>query len=226
MLGDCKYWKDGGIDIDNIMDLLKVTLLFFLLTLASAACVTTTAQGCDARCTCCISGGITNYYCDDCISGSYMWLSHANRCEKYCPPGEYISSTTTCGPCHGYCETCNGGSFTNCLSCKSDAFVFNDTTCYNLPDPTFNGSTYYNPCVAGTYAWPLTMVCLPCPTGCSTCSLGLEYMMPASYQSSKTMISGCTDDPDCLFALKCYTCNSTLSYIWVQFNCMPINQCR
>lgn len=188
------------------MVLLKVLLLYSLLTFAAPACVTYGAGGCDYRCFCCNADGISNNNCDSCNSGYYMWLDSSgssaviNRCELYCPPGQYVNTTTTCNYCHSYCQTCNAASFTNCLSCASNAFMFNDTTCYNLPYGTysFNGSNYYNPCVAGTYAWPLTMVCLPCPTGCVTCSLGLEYLMPASYQSTKTLTSGCTNDPDCL----------------------------
>lgn len=193
-------------------------------------------QGCDKRCTCCNDAvTLSNLNCAACNTtfGGYMWLnsdhsgSATSRCETYCPPGQYKDiGMGSCEYCHAYCETCTAYGFTTCSTCATNAFLYNSTTCYNLGNHVWGALNYYNPCVDGTYAWPLTMRCIKCPTGTLTCSLGLEYMMPSTYQSSKTMASGCTNDPDCLYALKSYTCSAALGYIWVQFFCVPINQCR
>lgn len=209
------------------MKLIGLIIVLSLVVAVHTQCVYYAAQGCDFRCSCCRSTGITNYDCQTCTTNYYMWVSAPYRCENYCPPGEYKNTSTTCDNCHTYCATCNGSSFTNCQSCATNAFLFNSTTCYNEGTKSYKGLiSYYNPCVDGYYAWPLTMTCRACPVGATFCSLALEYMMPASYQSSKTMTSGCTNDPDCLYAMKSYFCSTTLGYVWVQFFCQPINQCR
>jgi hypothetical protein len=219
------------------MNLLHYLVLMLMVGCIFSQCAVNNAGGCDTRCNCCRNAvDLSNYNCDSCNTSrlAYMWLQASPadgtityRCETYCPAGQYINTTQgSCAYCHSYCETCTAYGYVSCSTCATTAFLFNSTTCYNLPAQTWGTLSYYNPCVGGTYAWPLTMRCIKCPTGTLTCSLGLEYMMPASYQSTYTMTSGCTNDANCLWAIKSYTCSAALSYIWVQFFCVPINQCR
>lgn len=218
------------------MRLLHYFVLAAMVTVIQSQCYNT-AYGCDSRCNCCNDlTDLSNLNCQTCNTSfpAYMWLvaspqtgAATSRCDTYCPPGQYINTTVgSCAYCHPYCETCTAYGYTFCSTCATTAFLYNSTTCYNLPDHTWGTLTYYNPCVDGTYAWPLTMRCIKCPTGTLTCSIGLDYMMPSSYQNTRTMTAGCTNDSSCLWAIKSYTCSAVLSYIWVQFFCQPINQCR
>mgnify|MGYP000927949434 CR=1 FL=1 len=85
----------------------------------------------------------------------------------------------------------------------------------------------YDPCPDGYYGIQLTMRCQPCPTGCSTCNIYLENLMPgANYPTTKSMDNtSCALDPLCSYTLKCYSCNNSLGYFLEEGFCFK-NVCH
>jgi hypothetical protein len=77
--------------------------------------------------------------------------------------------------CHTACSTCYGPADTQCTSCASSFFLTVNTcgaclaTEFQLPNSNPNlGGFCVATCPPGYY--PLSPDCLPCPTGCITCS--------------------------------------------------------
>lgn len=153
-------------------------------------------------------------------------------CALTCPTGQYIFSSVTqmCANCDANCTSCTGGSNLNCTSCSSISFSLNTTQCYNILTNSYfdiiksQTLTYYNPCPAPYYAWPLTRVCLSCTAGCASCSIALEYLMSDEYKNYKLLTSNPCSDSTCSYTLKCYSC--TNNYTLVQYFCLPNNKCR
>ena len=56
-----------------------------------------------------------------------------NKCWDTCPTleGQYLKGTV-CLPCHYSCETCDNGTFSDCLTCNSSHFRDNvvNKTCF------------------------------------------------------------------------------------------------
>lgn len=62
----------------------------------------------------------------------------------------------SCAECHSSCSTCNGSSETQCITCRTGRFS-HDGKCLNS-------------CPDGYYGDKKRQECMPCPTGCETCS--------------------------------------------------------
>uniref|UniRef100_A0A1A9VBT7 Furin-like cysteine-rich domain-containing protein n=1 Tax=Glossina austeni TaxID=7395 RepID=A0A1A9VBT7_GLOAU len=62
----------------------------------------------------------------------------------------------SCASCHSSCATCNGSAESQCITCRSGRFA-HDGKCLNS-------------CPDGFYADKKRQECIPCPTGCATCS--------------------------------------------------------
>lgn len=65
----------------------------------------------------------------------------------------FISS---CASCHSSCATCNGSAESQCITCRSGRFAFEGKCLNSCPD------TYYGD--------KKRQECMPCPTGCATCT--------------------------------------------------------
>lgn len=62
----------------------------------------------------------------------------------------------SCASCHSSCSTCNGSSETQCITCRSGRFSIEGKCLNNCPN--------------GYYGDKKRQECMPCPTGCETCT--------------------------------------------------------
>lgn len=62
----------------------------------------------------------------------------------------------SCASCHPSCLTCNGSSETQCITCRTGRFSFEGKCLNNCP--------------TGYYGDKKRQECMPCPTGCETCT--------------------------------------------------------
>lgn len=62
----------------------------------------------------------------------------------------------SCADCHSSCSSCNGSSESQCILCKPNRFSLEGKCLTSCPD--------------GFYGDKKRKECLPCPTGCATCS--------------------------------------------------------
>ncbi|XP_066992813.1 furin-like protease 2 [Anabrus simplex] len=93
---------------------------------------------------------------DHCTSCDHHLVLHDNRCYAACPTYTYETEDYGCAPCHSSCETCNGSSETQCISCRPGRYSLAGT-CSNV-------------CPDGYYADKKRRECLKCPNGCATCN--------------------------------------------------------
>lgn len=68
----------------------------------------------------------------------------------------FLKSLSSCADCHSSCSSCNGSSESQCILCKSNRFSFEGKCLNSCPD--------------GFYGDKKRKECLPCATGCATCS--------------------------------------------------------
>jgi hypothetical protein len=97
-------------------------------------------------------------FCSSCSSSCKTCSSSPSTCTA-CFDGKYLNSSQ-CSVCDKECLTCNGGSRTNCLTCKSPTLnIFQTNQCLCIPGHYMNSST-------GN--------CTVCHASCSTCNGGLD----------------------------------------------------
>ncbi len=79
--------------------------------------------------------------------------------------------------CHGYCETCYGGTNTNCLSCASGYYLQGNVclpTCdlglYSIADQRLCATTCPSSYFGTINSTNGAKICSPCSSGCLVCS--------------------------------------------------------
>jgi len=122
-----------------------------------------TCKSCDSTCIEC--DGPADDDCTACDTSSGLSLLGgycicSGSCS--CAAGSYYDSILlTCKPCNPTCETCDGPSSTECLSCRVDySWTPNYCQCSSAPCS----------CPSGTYFEPGTSTCEPCYQTCAECS--------------------------------------------------------
>ncbi|CAG9310633.1 unnamed protein product [Blepharisma stoltei] len=158
-----------------------------------------------------------------CPSGSYQLTDKSGKkwCSSSCGDGYYVqkvsSTVNNCNPCDTTCQTCSGGSTTNCLTCTQQYPYLNEknqceSSCSsNEYTYALNGKTrcYYT-CPSDTYQWIDTSGKKWCT---DTCPNGY-YIQKVSdsvtncnacYTTCQTCDGG--KDSDCL------TCSQSYPYI-------------
>lgn len=127
---------------------------------------------CSSNCKTCIESPTE---CLSCSEGE--WLNASDTCENQCGDGFYEFSENGVDYCYGCdksCETCDGPSSNDCLSCNSDYFfdVF--------------ASECLSDCYSHFYQFETTegvFECLECHSTCSDCFGGLETECTDCYPS-------------------------------------------
>lgn len=139
-----------------------------------------------AECITCL-GSSTN--CPGC--GGQATYFYINSCVSTCPSGTYTDTANLeCGPCASGCRTCFGSSLDECNSCTNTTLPA--AKYYKLPN--------LPKCVSGScgnyyYGVDQYNLCLPCGTGCITCSgsatsctvCGNVTGIPYFYESDDTL---------------------------------------
>lgn len=78
------------------------------------------------------------------------------KCLSQCPLGKFgDSKTNKCTLCNSLCESCNGPSDNQCLTCKPGRFL--------------TGGKCELSCPAGTWPNLASKKCEPCHSTCATC---------------------------------------------------------
>ncbi|KAK6644158.1 Furin-like protease 2 [Polyplax serrata] len=96
---------------------------------------------------------------DYCTSCDHHLVMFDHKCYAACPTYSYETEDYNCAACHSSCETCNGSSETQCITCRPGRFSYNGQ-CLTV-------------CPVGHYADKKRKECLSCPKGCETCSNSL-----------------------------------------------------
>ena len=118
--------------------------------------LTQTCEACDTSCQTCSGSSATS--CLSCYSGKYL-LTANNSCVS-CNINGYYQDTIaqTCNTCDSSCETCNGATVTNCLSCDTGKYLLaTNNSCVSCD-------------VDGYYQDTLTQTCNVCDPDCQTCN--------------------------------------------------------
>lgn len=68
----------------------------------------------------------------------------------------FLFFSFSCASCHSSCLTCNGSSETQCITCRTGRFSYEGKCLNNCP--------------IGYYGDKKRQECMPCPTGCETCT--------------------------------------------------------
>jgi hypothetical protein len=135
--------------------------------LASGQCV-----ACPSNCnTCTLSSGTS--VCTQCMTGYYLnggacslILTQIKNCQQYsttsscgtCASGYYLKNSQ-CYPCSLLCATCDGDSFGNCLTCNSNANLFNKMCLINNFPTTSTYNLYFSFPNAISYITSGTLSC-------------------------------------------------------------------
>lgn len=93
---------------------------------------------------------------DHCTSCDHHLVLHDNKCYAACPTYTFETEDYGCSSCHASCETCNGSSETQCITCRPGRYALSGT-CSNV-------------CPDGYFADKKRRECLKCPVGCVTCN--------------------------------------------------------
>nr|CAD7461033.1 unnamed protein product [Timema tahoe] len=93
---------------------------------------------------------------NNCVNCEHHLVLHDNKCFATCPLHTYETEDSRCIPCHSSCETCNGSSETQCISCGPAHFSLAGV-CHSV-------------CPQGYYSHRKRRECLQCPPGCDTCN--------------------------------------------------------
>lgn len=182
--------------------------------------------------------GPTNYECYKCTDTYYLWKSTADRttnltiCEKYCQAGQYRLTADTnytvavrnteCGACDWKCLTCEVWR-DNCTSCTifptaNYAFLFaysvQNSTCLTTCPTSSTPLTQ-----RGYYGSISTMICYPCPGGCSNCNIN---KVRTEYLTLQDIV--CKSDTYCSKGVICTTCLE--GYSLVGGTCVDQSTCR
>jgi hypothetical protein len=155
-----------------------------------------------------------------------------NVCEQYCPLGQYrlLNDTnytyavrvTQCGACDWKCISCEVWR-DNCTSCtlfpgSNYAFLFSyaigNSTCLTTC-PTSTAPLTQR----GYYGSINTMICYPCPGGCSNCNID---KVRAQYLTLQDIV--CKSDTYCSKGVECTTCLQ--GYSLVGGTCVSQDTCR
>ncbi|KAL4432698.1 hypothetical protein ABPG74_011519 [Tetrahymena malaccensis] len=148
---------------------------------------------CHASCSSCNDGSS----CSQCIANSSLDATKGNFC--YCSNGYYFTydwntSSGLCLPCNNFCQTCNGPSITDCLSCK-ESFQISNGICVNA-------------CQTNQF-WDFTQhKCINCSECCASCT-GPNSNQCSSCQSGLMTYNA----PVCKFNSDGSTCNSCTSNV-------------
>ena len=174
---------------------------------------------CDSSCETC--NGTAAINCLSCDTGKYL-LATNNSCVSCDVDGYYQDTLTqTCNVCDPDCQTCNGSSASNCLSCYTGKYlivaIHSCVSCtengYYLDSATQTCNTCDPDCE--TCSGPSATNCLSCHTGkylltannsCVSCNVN-GYYQDTSTQTCNTCDASCqtcsgSSDTNCL---SCYT---------------------
>lgn len=103
--------------------------------------------------------GCTGPRPDQCNECKHFRRSTNNECVAHCLRSEYQDvAGKLCKPCSGTCESCNGSSSVNCLSCNPPLILNNGSCVISCPDGKF------------VHAQDSALVCSKCDTSCLTCA--------------------------------------------------------
>ena len=125
-------------------------------------------------------------YCTSCRYG-YYYQSSSYTCLSSCNSTQYKNSwNNSCDLCEVSCQTCNGPSDSNCLSCPTNVkYLLNGTGGYCL-----------NACPSVGYV-PLGNNCERCDVTCNTCN-GVSSSQCAVCKSAYRA----RPFPDCFFEIR------------------------
>jgi len=213
-------------------------------------CITSCPSGytnVNQSCIACITGckvctSLSN--CTTCQSGLVL---NANGSCTYppnnCSSGYYLNSLGNCSQCFPTCNTCNGGTSSNCLTCFSGYTLYNGVCIQNC-----NSTSYYSINLSS---------CLPCNSafsncttcssiGCTVCNVGFNVSAGACQQvcpngtylqnqqciscssyciscSNSSSCNQCTNSSLILMDGQCYTSCPTQTYLSNGI-CLPCTQ--
>ncbi|EAR90506.3 zinc finger lsd1 subclass family protein (macronuclear) [Tetrahymena thermophila SB210] len=165
-------------------------------------------QPCDSSCKTCDGPNSNN--CLSCNAPQFF-LQSTKTCVLSCNPNQYKNiSNQTCSSCDYSCSTCSGPSYTNCLSCSGNTFLYQNQCIANCPVKYFNNASN-NQCTACDYT------CQQCngtaPNNCLSCQLP-RYFDPTSNSCLMTCNSNQYHDLNSNLCKQCdslcLTCNGPL----------------
>ncbi|KAH8408854.1 hypothetical protein KR009_002398 [Drosophila setifemur] len=153
---------------------------------------------CQEGCKTCTSNGV----CSECLQN--WMLNKRDKCivagSETCSESEFFSlSEDQCRACHPSCETCNGPSETNCMTCPSSRLLEQSRCVSGCQEGFFMETGVCSPCLH---------TCSQCVsrTNCSNCSKGLELQngecrttCADGYYSDRGICAKCY--------LSCHTCS-------------------
>ena len=161
--------------------------------------------------------------CSTCYSGIFFH-SMSQECLLFCPTGWYGDSTTyTCVQCYQgtasspekACQTCNGSSSSDCLSCQdSSTYLYQGTCLDSCPPGTYPDSTTMTckPCFQGVVGLYPAYACLTCngpnSNNCLSCSDGYYFYPPNSTCLQKCPLFGWYSDSQNNTCSPCYSSSS------------------
>lgn len=180
---------------------------------------------CHIRCLSCWGG--LNTQCDRCnnITSSpsntliiYYLLSGSSTCSQTCPNSQYIDKAipNICQLCSSSCLTCANSS-TNCLSCQSGIYFFNNTCITTCPNATYQNTTICSPCTPQCRICTDSTIisCTACNNITETQRITYYYKQPNTTVCSQTCPSGylvSQNNNTCLACQNgCTACSATIS---------------
>lgn len=153
-----------------------------------------TCVPCEANCASCQDRP------DYCTSCEHHLVMHEHKCFAACPKNTYETEDFNCADCHSSCSSCNGSSETQCILCKPNRFSLEGKCLTSCPD--------------GFYGDKKRKECLPCPTGCATCSSDTCLTCKEDWVKNKkdkcvTKGSNNCDESEYSENGRCHSCHST-----------------
>ncbi|EWS75787.1 zinc finger lsd1 subclass family protein (macronuclear) [Tetrahymena thermophila SB210] len=164
-------------------------------------------QPCNPSCGSCDGPNANN--CLSCQTPTFYQQS-TKTCAPQCSAIQYQNtSSQVCSFCDYSCSTCSGPSYTNCLSCSGNTFLYQNQCIANCPVKYFNNVSN-NQCTA------CDQTCYQCngpaPNNCLSCQLP-RYFDPTSNTCLQTCNSNQYPDLNSNSCkqcdLSCLTCNGS-----------------
>ena len=138
-------------------------------------------------------------FATSCNSTHPFLLALNDTCHITCPSSYFgNTNTSTCDNCSSECLTCNLNA-TNCLSCHTDRYYPNSTTCSLCPDTCQQCTSATNciMCINGSYILRNSSCVVDCSSisNCIDCELGPICKNCSSYYqlSGNACVSICAD---------------------------------
>ncbi|XP_077988684.1 proprotein convertase subtilisin/kexin type 5-like isoform X2 [Glandiceps talaboti] len=144
--------------------------------------------------------------CTSCFNGKYLSEDDCVESEL-CPSGTFgDDASNECLNCHPTCETCNDKHHTSCITCETNYYLTDDSTCESE-------------CPIGTYTDNKAQECTECHSSCESCvGAGHERCtscVPGKYLNGNNCVIYCDDnqyrDEDSKLCIPCHRSCATCS---------------